>query len=71
MANLSEESPAGIAGMDFLTVITANIRMSYCLFLIRHHRREVTHLNVTEPPRANGWATTSRSISRKQGQSNT
>ncbi len=39
-----------IAGMDFFSVITANFRILYCLFLIRHHRREIIHLNVTEHP---------------------
>jgi len=36
--------------MDFFTVITANFRILYCLFLIRHDRREIIHLNVTEHP---------------------
>jgi len=39
-----------IAGMDFFTVITANFRILYCLFLIRHDRREIIHLNVTQHP---------------------
>jgi transposase InsO family protein len=39
-----------IAGMDFFTVITANFRILYCLFLIHHNRREIIHLNVTEHP---------------------
>lgn len=39
-----------IAGMDFFTVITANFRILYCLFLIRHGRREIIHLNATEHP---------------------
>ena len=39
-----------IAGMDFFTVITANFRILYCLFLIRHGRREIIHFNVTESP---------------------
>lgn len=39
-----------ITGMDFFTVITANFRILYCLFLIRHDRREIIHLNVTEHP---------------------
>jgi transposase InsO family protein len=39
-----------IVGMDFFTVITANFRILYCLFLIRHDRREIIHLNVTEHP---------------------
>ena len=37
-----------ITGMDFFTVITANFRTLYCLFLIQHNRREIIHLNVTE-----------------------
>jgi putative transposase len=43
-----------ITGMDFFTVITANFRVLYCLFLIRHDRREIIHWNVTEHPKANG-----------------
>jgi putative transposase len=39
-----------IAGMDFFTVITANFRILYCLFLIRHGRRQVIHWNATEHP---------------------
>ena len=38
-----------IAGMDFFTVITANFRILYGLFLIRHSRREIIHFNATEP----------------------
>jgi putative transposase len=34
-----------IIGMDFFTVITANFRILYCLFLIRHDRREIVHLD--------------------------
>jgi putative transposase len=36
--------------MDFFTVITANFRIQYCLFLIRHGRREIIHFNATEHP---------------------
>jgi hypothetical protein len=36
--------------MDFFTVITANFRILYCLFLIRHSRREIIHFNATEHP---------------------
>ena len=39
-----------IVGMDFFTVITVNFRILYCLFLIRHSRREIIHFNVTESP---------------------
>jgi putative transposase len=39
-----------ITGMDFFTVITANFRILYCLFLIRHDRREIIQRNVTEHP---------------------
>jgi putative transposase len=39
-----------IAGMDFFTVITANFRILYCLFLIQHDRRKIIYLNVTEHP---------------------
>lgn len=36
--------------MDFFTVITANFRILYCLFLIRYNHRELIHLNCTEHP---------------------
>jgi hypothetical protein len=39
-----------IAGMDFFIVITANLRILYCLFLIRHSRRKIIHFNATEHP---------------------
>ncbi len=39
-----------IVGMDFFTVITANFRILYCLFLIRHDRREIIHLDATQHP---------------------
>jgi putative transposase len=39
-----------ITGMDFFTVITANFRILYCIFLIRYDRREIIHFNVTEHP---------------------
>ena len=40
--------------MDFFTVMTANFRILYCLFLIRHDRREIIHWNVTQHP-TGGW----------------
>ena len=36
--------------MDFFTVITANFRILYCLFLMRHDRREIIHFNSTQHP---------------------
>jgi hypothetical protein len=36
--------------MDFFTVMTANFRILYCLFLIRHDRREIIHFNSTQHP---------------------
>ena len=36
--------------MDFFTVMTANFRILYCLFLIRHDRREILHFNSTQHP---------------------
>jgi putative transposase len=39
-----------IAGMDFFTVITANFRILYCLFLIHDNRREIINFNVTDHP---------------------
>ena len=37
-----------IAGMDFFRVMTANFRILYCLFLIRHDRREIIQFNSTQ-----------------------
>jgi len=31
-------------------VITANFRILYCSFLIRHDRREILHFNITQHP---------------------
>jgi putative transposase len=36
--------------MDFFTMITANLRILCCLFLIRHDRREIIHFNSTQHP---------------------
>ena len=36
--------------MDFFTVITANFRILYCLFLIHDNRREIINFNVTDHP---------------------
>ena len=47
-----------IARTDVFTVITANFRILFCLFLIQHDRREIIHLDVTEHPTGE----TSRSI---------
>ena len=44
-----------LAGTNFFTVITANFRILYCLFLIRHSRREIIHFNATEHPTSE-WA---------------
>ena len=50
MANFSEKPPGSDCWHDFFTVITLNFRILYCLFLIRHGRREIIHFNVTEHP---------------------
>jgi len=36
--------------MEFFTVMTANFRILYCLFLIRHDRRDIIHFNRTQHP---------------------
>lgn len=41
-----------IAAMDFFTVPTATFRIFYVLFVIRHPRREILHLNLTTHPTA-------------------
>jgi putative transposase len=41
-----------LAAMDFLTVPTATFRILYVLFVIRHGRREIVHVNVTTRPTA-------------------
>ena len=41
-----------IAAMDLFVVVTATFRMLYVLFVIRHGRREIVHVNVTQHPTA-------------------
>ncbi len=39
-----------IAAMDFFTVPTITFGMLYCVFVIRHDRRRILHVNVTKHP---------------------
>ncbi|HEX4155985.1 MAG TPA: integrase core domain-containing protein [Acidobacteriaceae bacterium] len=39
-----------IAAMDFFTVPTLTCSMIYCLFVISHDRRRISHCNVTRHP---------------------
>jgi transposase InsO family protein len=39
-----------IAAMDFFTVPTVTFQLLYCLFIIRHGRRQIVHFNVTRHP---------------------
>src|SRR5215471_15792664 len=39
-----------IAAMDFFTVPTITFGVLYCLFVIRHDRRRILHINVTRHP---------------------
>jgi putative transposase len=41
-----------IAAMDLFVVFTVSFRLLYAFFVIRHGRREIVHLNVTEHPTA-------------------
>jgi putative transposase len=41
-----------IAAMDLFVVCTATFRLLYVLFVIRHGRRQIVHLNVAEHPTA-------------------
>jgi putative transposase len=51
VANVSEKLPgSNLPRWIFSTVIKANFRILYYLFLIHHNRREVIHFNVTEHP---------------------
>ncbi len=40
----------GKCGIDFFTVPTGPFRILYVLIVIKHHRREIIHFNVTEHP---------------------
>ncbi len=39
-----------IAAMDFFVVPTITFRLLYCFVILRHDRRRVVHLSVTEHP---------------------
>jgi len=39
-----------ITAMDFFTVPTITFGVLYCLFVIRHDRRRIVHINVTRHP---------------------
>ena len=41
-----------IAAMDFFTVTTVRFHILYCCIVLRHHRREIIHFNVTRHPTA-------------------
>ncbi len=43
-----------IAAMDFFTVPTLAFNVLYCFFIIRHDRRAIVHVNVTQHP-TSGW----------------
>lgn len=42
----------GIAGIDFFTVPTANLRSLYVFVVLSHHRRHIVHFDVTAHPTA-------------------
>jgi hypothetical protein len=39
-----------LVSIDFFTVPTATFRILYVLLMVRHKRRQVIHLNITEHP---------------------
>ena len=39
-----------IAAIDFFTVPTATFRVLFCFMVLRHDRRRMVHINVTEHP---------------------
>ena len=41
-----------IVAIDFFTVPTATFRILFCFVVLRHHRRQVVHFNVTAHPTA-------------------
>jgi hypothetical protein len=45
---------AGIAAMDFLVVPTINVRLLSVLVILRHERRRLVSLTVTDHPTAGG-----------------
>ena len=46
---------AQTAAIDLLTVPTITFRVLYCFVVLRHHRRQVVHFNITPNPTAQ-WA---------------
>jgi HTH-like domain len=44
----SDESPASLVSMDFLTVPTLTGRVLFVFVLLAHHRRRIVHFNLTE-----------------------
>jgi transposase InsO family protein len=47
-----ENHVSDIAACDFFTVPTVTFRVLYVFIVLRHHRREVVHFNVTTGPNA-------------------
>jgi putative transposase len=43
-----------IVSVDFFTVPTIRLRVSFVFLVLEHHRREVLHFNVTDHP-TSGW----------------
>jgi hypothetical protein len=41
-----------IAAIDFFTVPTVRFEILYCFIVLRHHRREIIHFNITRHPTA-------------------
>ena len=41
-----------IAAIDFFTVPTVRLQILYCFIVLRHHRRQIVHFNVTMHPTA-------------------
>ena len=39
-----------LAAVDFFTIPTVTFRVLYVFIVLRHHRREVVHFNVTADP---------------------
>ncbi len=45
-----------IAAVDFFTVPTVRFQILYCFIVLRHHRREIIHFNITRHPTAHWTA---------------
>jgi putative transposase len=55
-----------IVAVDFFVVPTLTFRLLFGFLILRHHRRELVHVNVTDHPTAAWTASWSRASQRRQ-----